>query len=56
MVRTIVGTAVDIGRGRWPQSVMAEMLAAKDRRAAGVNAPAHGLCLEAVRYPSEFGI
>ncbi len=56
MVRTIVGTAVDIGRGRWPESVMAEMLDAKDRRAAGANAPAHGLCLEAVRYPSEFGI
>ncbi len=56
MVRTIVGTAVDIGRGRWPEGVMAEMLEAKDRRAAGANAPAHGLCLEAVRYPSEFGI
>ncbi len=56
MVRTIVGTAVDIGRGRWPEQVMAEMLEAKDRRAAGTNAPAHGLCLEAVRYPSEFGI
>ena len=56
MVRTIVGTAVDIGRGRWPESAMAEMLEAKDRRAAGANAPAHGLCLEAVRYPSEFGI
>ncbi len=56
MVRTIVGTAVDIGRGRWPESVMGEILEAKDRRAAGANAPAHGLCLEAVRYPSEFGI
>lgn len=56
MVRTIVGTAVDIGRGRWQEGVMAEMLAAQDRRAAGANAPAHGLCLEAVRYPSEFGI
>ena len=56
MVRAIVGTAVDIGRGRWPEQVMAEMLEAKDRRAAGANAPAHGLCLEAVRYPSEYGI
>lgn len=56
MVRTIVGTAVDIGRGRWPEQVMAEMLEAKDRRAAGANAPAHGLCLVTVRYPSEFGI
>ena len=56
MVRTIVGTAVDIGRDRWPEQVMTEMLQAKDRRAAGANAPAHGLCLEAVRYPSEFGV
>lgn len=56
MVRTIVGTAVDIGRGRWPESVMAQMLRAKDRRAAGANAPAHGLCLKAVHYPSECGI
>lgn len=56
MVRTIVGTAVDIGRGRWAESVMKEMLEAKDRRAAGANAPAHGLCLEAVRYPSRFGL
>ena len=56
MVRTIVGTAVDIGRGRWAENAMAEMLEAKDRRAAGANAPAHGLCLEAVRYPGEFGI
>ena len=56
MVRTIVGTAVDIGRGRWTESIMAEMLEAKNRRAAGPNAPAHGLCLEAVLYPREFGI
>ena len=56
MVRAIVGTAVDIGRGRWPEEVMAEMLLAKDRRAAGANATGHGLCLEAVRYPSEFGV
>lgn len=56
MVRTIVGTAVDVGRGRWPKTIMTDMLLAKDRRAAGANAPPHGLCLEAIRYPSEFGI
>ena len=56
MVRTIVGTAVDIGWGRWPEGVMGEMLRAEDRRAAGANAPARGLCLETIRYPSEFGI
>ncbi len=55
MVRTIVGTAVDIGRGRWSEQVMTEMLQAKDRRAAGANAPARGLCLETVCYPSDFG-
>lgn len=56
MVRAIVGTAVDVGRGRWAERVMEEMLEARDRRAAGANAPAHGLCLEAVRYPSGFGL
>ena len=56
MVRTIVGTAVDIGRGRWPKTIMNNILCAKDRRAAGMNAPAHGLCLEAIRYPSGCGI
>ncbi len=56
MVRTIMGTAVDIGRGRLPEGSIAEMLHARDRRAAGSNAPAHGLCLEAVRYPPEYGI
>jgi tRNA pseudouridine38-40 synthase len=56
MVRTIVGTAVDVGRGRWKPAAMADILAAKDRRMAGVTAPAHGLCLVRISYPAAFGI
>jgi tRNA pseudouridine38-40 synthase len=53
MVRNIVGTMVDIGRGRWPVSYMADVLATRDRRQAGPTAPAHGLCLVSVEYPED---
>lgn len=45
MVRNIVGTLVEIGLGRTLPTAMAEILAAKDRTAAGQTAPAHGLFL-----------
>lgn len=51
MVRVIVGTAVDIGRGRWAPDVMRRMLEAQNRCAAGTTAPPHGLCLMRVTYP-----
>lgn len=50
MVRTIAGSLVEVGRGYRPPEWMAAALAAKDRRAAGPTAPAHGLCLERVLY------
>jgi tRNA pseudouridine38-40 synthase len=50
MVRIIVGTLVDIGKGHWPASHMPEILAACDRKAAGYLAPPEGLCLMAVVY------
>lgn len=53
MVRTIVGSLVEIGAGRRPQQWMAEALAARDRTAAGPTAPAHGLTLWHVSYPEE---
>ena len=56
MVRTIVGTAIEVGRGRWDAERIREMLEAKDRRLAGPTAPAHGLCLTRVGYPEEYGI
>lgn len=50
MVRIIVGTLVEVGRGRIPPERVREILAGHDRRAAGPTAPAHGLYLVAVRY------
>lgn len=51
MVRAIVGTGLRIGKGQQPASHMAEVLAAKDRHAAGRSAPACGLYLEHIVYP-----
>jgi tRNA pseudouridine38-40 synthase len=50
MVRTIVGTLVRVGRGKRPESWVAEVLAAADRRAAGPTAPPQGLFLVSVEY------
>ena len=50
MVRNIVGTLVEVGRGRWEPEKIAEILDAKDRGAAGPIAPAAGLCLMKVDY------
>ncbi|MDE2221975.1 MAG: tRNA pseudouridine(38-40) synthase TruA [Candidatus Omnitrophica bacterium] len=50
MVRNIVGTLLAIGSGQLPTEKMADILKAKDRKAAGETAPAHGLCLMQVKY------
>ena len=50
MCRGIVGTLVQIGEGRFPPDAVTEMLASRDRRKAGMNAPAHGLVLWKVDY------
>ena len=50
MVRSIVGTLVDVGRGRFDPGDVGRILAATDRHAAGQVAPPHGLCLWAVGY------
>ena len=50
MVRNIVGTLVDIGRGRWQPEKIKEILEAKDRTAAGQLAPPQGLCLMWIKY------
>ena len=50
MVRTIVGTLVEIGRGHRPVEWIDEVLAAKNRIAAGSCAPAQGLTFVNVRY------
>ncbi len=50
MVRNIVGTLVEVGRGRWAPEKITEILKAKDRSAAGPIAPASGLCLMKIEY------
>jgi tRNA pseudouridine38-40 synthase len=50
MVRTIVGTLVEIGRGRQAAEWMREVLSSRDRTRAGQTAPATGLVLTGVHY------
>lgn len=51
MVRNIVGTLVEVGKGRITPERIREILNKRDRRYAGPTAPPHGLFLERVIYP-----
>lgn len=51
MVRIIVGTLMEVGKGSYPPEHMLEILAAKDREMAGPTARALGLTLVGIRYP-----
>ncbi len=50
MCRGIVGTLVQVGLGKFPPDEVQQMLEKRDRRVAGVTAPAHGLVLWKVSY------
>lgn len=52
MVRNVVGSLVEIGRGHREAGWMAELLLARDRTRAGATAPARGLTLLRVSYPA----
>ncbi len=53
MVRAIVGTLLEISRGKREPECIPKILTARDRRMAGEAAPAKGLVLEEVVYPDE---
>jgi len=50
MVRNIVGTVAETGRGKLTHGDFLKIFQSKDRRLAGIKAPAHGLCLAMVKY------
>jgi tRNA pseudouridine38-40 synthase len=52
MVRVMVGTLLEVGRGRIPPERIEEILSIKSREAAGPTLPANGLFLLQVKYPA----
>ncbi len=52
MARNIVGTLVDVGLGKISAEAFENILISKDRKQAGITAPAHGLFLREVKYTS----
>jgi len=56
MVRNIVGSLIEVGKGRRSARWLSELLAGRDRTKAAATAPPHGLYLVDVAYPSHFGL
>ena len=56
MVRAVVGTLFDIGRGKMTKEQLEDIIAAKDRCKAGHSAPAEGLSLVEIKYPKNLFI
>ncbi len=52
MVRAIVGTLLEVGRGKLSVKEFRKIIESKDRGAAGASAPAHGLFLTGIEYPN----
>ena len=56
MVRNLAGSLMLVGEGARPEGWLGEVLAARDRRAAGPTAPAGGLYFARVDYPAAFAL
>ncbi len=50
MVRTMIGTIMEVGTGHWKPERITENIASKDRQQAGPCAPAQGLCLQWIKF------
>lgn len=53
MVRAIVGTLLEVGVGKMSLDDFRKVIEQKDRGAAGLSVPAHGLFLTGIEYPNE---
>ena len=56
MVRNIVGSLLEVGRGERPMEWIAELLAGRDRDKAGVTSVPQGLTFLGPRYPAKWGL
>lgn len=56
MVRAIVGTLLEVGKGKLSLDDFRKIIEKKDRSAAGASAPAHGLFLADIEYPEELKV
>ena len=56
MVRAIVGTLLDVGRGKMTIENFRQVIESQDRKFAGPSAPAKGLSLKDIEYPDNFGL
>jgi tRNA pseudouridine38-40 synthase len=53
MVRSIVGTLLNVGMGKTSMKEFRQIIQSKDRKKAGANVPPYGLFLTRVKYPAE---
>lgn len=56
MVRNIMGSLYEVGRGSQPEDWIGQLLQCRNRNLAAATAPAQGLYFVGVDYPSEFGV
>jgi tRNA pseudouridine38-40 synthase len=56
MVRSIVGTLLDVGTGKTSLEEFQQIMKSKDRKKAGMNVPALGLYFLDVKYPKRIFI
>lgn len=56
MVRKMVGTLLEVGRGKWPPEEISALFEAKDRSKSGPTAPPEGLYLVSLKYPEPWKI